>query len=308
MQMKILLTGKDGQLGWELFNTLQPHGEVIGVDYKEVDLTKYDQVTCLLNEIKPKIIINAAAYTAVDKAESEPEKARAINEHSVRLLAELAEHHKSAFIHFSTDYVYDGRKGSPYREDDKTNPLNIYGVTKLAGEKAVQQVNGAYLIIRTSWVYSTRPGGFILRILGWARQQNRLRMVADQIGNPTWCRMLAGATSMLITLSGQDPYDWIGNKRGLYHLAGSGYTSRYEWAQMILDLDPCKQEQIVNRFEPAITSDFSTPAQRPLFSALDCGKFENEFNIRLPHWKTALWIAMENHPQEREYPSEDLFD
>ena len=303
--MKILLTGKDGQLGWELLHTLQPLGEVTGIDYKEVDLTIDDQVICLLNDIKPNIIINAAAYTTVDKAESEPEKAQAVNEHSVRLLAELAERHKAAFIHFSTDYVFDGRKGSPYVEDDKTNPLNTYGVTKLAGEHAVQQINGAYLIIRTSWVYSTRLGGFVLRILGWARQQTRLRMVTDQIGNPTWCRMLAGATSMLITLAGQDPYEWIGSKRGLYHLAGSGYTSRYEWAQMILNLDPNKQEQIVNKFEPAVTSDFPSPAHRPLFSALECGKFENEFNIRLPHWKTALRMAMEKEPELIENTQED---
>lgn len=291
--MKILLTGKNGQLGWELLRALQPLGEVNGVDFLEVDLTNSGDVVRLVDDFQPQIIVNAAAYTAVDRAESQPDLAFAVNERSVRLLAELANRRRAAFIHYSTDYVYDGCKGSPYVEEDLPNPLNVYGQSKLAGDLAIQQVGGAHLILRTSWVYSQRQGGFLRKVLQWAREQTHLRMVTDQVGNPTWCRMLAEATAMLVARSGNDPYEWFGARRGLYHLAGSGCTSRYEWAQMILDLDPHPEEHTAQHFEPALTRDFPNPAQRPLFSALDCARFEQVFDLALPPWQAALRMAME---------------
>jgi dTDP-4-dehydrorhamnose reductase len=169
----------------------------------------------------------------------------------------------------------------------------MYGKSKLAGDQAVQAAGGSYLILRPSWVYSNRQGGFVNKVLGWARQQRTLRIVADQVGNPTWCRMLAEITAQLLAMGGRDPTGWLGERRGLYHLAGDGFASRFEWARAILDCDPSKQEQVVEEVVPAQTVDFPTPAKRPLYSPLDCDRFGETFGLRLPEWKTALWMALQ---------------
>lgn len=289
---RILLLGKFGQLGWELHRSLAPLGEIVAVDYPEINLLELDNLVALIRRMRPEIIVNATAYTAVDQAEIEPEVAEAINSLAPGKLAELAKENKSAIIHYSTDYVFDGSKGSMYFESDTPNPLNVYGSSKLGGERAIEEVDPAYLIFRTSWVYSLRRGSFVTKVLDWARAQSELRIVDDQVSNPTWCRTLSGATAMLLAKSGNNPAAWINERRGLYHLAGDGYSSRLEWAKLILDLDPDRDQQVVSSLEPAKTSDYPTPAQRPLFSALNCDKFSDTFSIHLPKWQDALELAM----------------
>jgi dTDP-4-dehydrorhamnose reductase len=290
---KILQIGTNGQVGWELLRTCSPLGELIGLDYPAVDLSDSAGLRELIRNTKPDIIINAAAYTNVDKAEIEPELARAINAVAPGVLAEEAKRLNAAFIHYSTDYVFDGRKGAPYVESDAPNPLNVYGQTKLEGEQAVQAVGGAYLILRTSWVYSMRQGGFVSKVLQWSRQQEVLRVVDDQISSPTWARMLAAATALALAQGRDDPAGYISEKAGLYHIAGSGACSRYEWAKAILELDPKKSEHKVQQLLPAKSSQFPTPAERPLVSVLDCGKFAQVFGLRLPAWRESLQLAMD---------------
>ena len=288
--MKIFILAENGQLGWELCRTLAPLGEVYASDYPQVDLQKHETIINLIRLEKPAIFVNAAAYTAVDQAETEHEKARSINASGPGILAEECKRIGAVFIHYSTDYVFDGNKGVPYLENDATAPLNFYGQSKLEGEQLVQQAGGDYLIFRTSWVYSMRgQGGFIAKVLQWSRQQETLRMVTDQIGNPTWARMLAETTAH-IAARGQG---YISERKGLYHLAGSGFASRLEWAKEILELDLNRHEQKTKELLPAKTADFPTPAERPLFSALDCSKFESTFNLKLPDWRTALRLAMQ---------------
>ncbi len=290
--LRILLIGRSGQLGWELQRCLAPLGEVVTYDYPEIDLAKPASLPALVRGVNPQVIVNAAAYTNVDKAESEAELARQINAISPGVLAEEARRLGAAFIHYSTDYVFDGRKGSPYTESDAPHPLNVYGQTKLEGEQAVQAAGGVYLILRTSWVYSLRQGGFVTKVLQWAREQETLRVVDDQISSPTWARMLAEATALIVAQGRDDPVGYLREKAGLYHLAGSGACSRYEWAQAILELDPKKSEQKVQQLLPAKSSAFPTPAERPLVSVLECGKFEKTFGLRLPEWREALKLAI----------------
>ena len=290
--LRILLIGRSGQLGWELQRCLAPLGEVVTYDYPEIDLAKPASLPALMRGVNPQVIVNAAAYTNVDKAENEAELARQINAVSPGVLAEEARRLGAAFIHYSTDYVFDGCKGAPYTESDAPHPLNVYGQTKLEGEQAVQAAGGAYLILRTSWVYSLRQGGFVTKVLQWAREQETLRIVDDQISSPTWARMLAEATALIIAQGRDDPVGYLTEKAGLYHLAGSGACSRYEWAQAILELDPKKSEQKVRQLLPAKSSEFPTPAERPLVSVLECGKFEKVFGLRLPEWRGALKLAI----------------
>jgi dTDP-4-dehydrorhamnose reductase len=293
-KMKILLLGKNGQLGWELNRSLQSLGEVVALDYPEVNLADAKSIRKTVEQFQPEVIYNATAYTAVDKAESEPESAEAINGTGPGILAEEARKINAVLIHYSTDYVFDGNKGSPYIETDPPNPINVYGLTKLHGEQAIQQVDGVYLIFRTSWVYSLRQGGFVTKALEWARAQKTLCIVDDQIGSPTWARMLAETTALLLARAGHNCFTpWLAGRKGLYHLAGNGYASRLDWTEAILELDKKHKEQIVEKILPARTSDFPTPAQRPLFSALDCSKFEQTFNLRLPAWQTALKLALD---------------
>jgi dTDP-4-dehydrorhamnose reductase len=288
--VRILLLAKNGQLGWELHRTLLPLADVTAVQTPEINLEDPDSLVTLMRKVRPHYIINSAAYTAVDQAENERERAHKINAEAVGILAEEASRLNAILVHYSTDYVFDGRKGSTYSEEDDTNPLSVYGFSKLEGEKAIHAVGGDFFIFRTSWVYSLRQkGGFVNKVLQWSRQQTQMKMVTDQTGNPTWARMLAEVTAFLVARGD----DYLRERVGLYHLAGGGLASRYEWAESILALDPNKQEQQVTRLLPAQTSDFPTAAERPLFSALNCSKFEQTFKLALPDWKTSLKLAME---------------
>ncbi|MBI2757981.1 MAG: dTDP-4-dehydrorhamnose reductase [Chloroflexi bacterium] len=297
--MKILLLGKNGQLGWELQRTLAPLGPAAALDFEELNLEDFDAVRKTIRELRPQVIVNASAYTAVDRAESEPEKAYTINGKIPGIIAEECAALNAALVHYSTDYVFDGTKGAPYKEEDTPNPLSVYGRSKLAGEQAVQAVGGAYLILRTSWVYalrtsagSLRGDNFVAKVLSWARQQETLRVVSDQIGNPTWARMLAEVTALVCAKANNDISGWMTERRGVYHLAGSGYASRLDWARLILELDPKRGEQVAQEILPSLTSDYPVPAQRPLFSALNCDLFSSTFHINLPGWEEALRLAM----------------
>ena len=291
--MRILLLGNTGQLGWELERTLSPLGELTACDYPVLDLADPQSARQVVRDCQPDLIINATAYTAVDRAETETDLANAINATAPGIIAEEARKLGAVFIHYSTDYVFDGRKGKPYVESDLPAPLGAYGRSKLAGEQAVQQVGGAYLVLRTSWVYSTRRDSFVNKVLGWARKQEQLKLVTDQVSGPTWARMLAEITSQLISQGRQDLIGWFSQYHGLYHLAGSGYCSRYEWGQQILQLDPHPEQQVVRELISARTVEFPTPAERPLFSALNCDLFNKTFHLQLPDWKFALKLAME---------------
>jgi len=287
--MRIVLFGKNGQLGWELQRCLSPLGELQTVDYPEINLAKPDDLQEAIRAARPQVIVNAAAYTAVDQAESQRELAFTVNAASPGVMAEEAKKRGALLIHYSTDYVFDGSKGFPYVESDRPNPINVYGESKLAGEQAIQAIDGDYLILRTAWVYSLRGDSFVTKVLSWARQKKTLRIVDDQISNPTWARMLAEITGMILARG----TEYLQERTGLYHLAGGGYASRYEWARAISGYDRRREEQIIKEIQPALTSEFRTPARRPLFSALDCDHFNADFELRLPPWEATLRMAME---------------
>ena len=290
--MQILLLGKYGQLGWELNRTLSTLGDLQVFDYPDIDMAKPESLRHLIRKIQPNVIVNATAYTDVDKAGSEPDLTYAINQDAPAVLAEEAQQVNAALVHFSTDYVFDGNTDKPYCEDDIPNPLNIYGKSKLGGERAIENIGGAYLILRTSLMYSLRRDSFVTKVLQWSRNNKTLRIVTDQVSNPTWCRMLAEATAQVLAIGRNDIVSWMDEHNGIYHLAGEGFASRYELALEILKNDPRREEQVVEHVQPALTTDFPTPAERPLFSALNCGLFYETFGIRLPDWKQALHAAM----------------
>ena len=284
--MKILLLGNTGQVGWELNRTLLTLGDLVALDYPTIDMADPDNIRSILCEHQPNIIVNATAYTNVDRAESEPDLALAINGTGPGILAEEAKRLGAALIHYSTDYVFDGTKGEPYTEEDTPNPLNVYGATKLAGERAIQAVGGTYLIFRTAWVYSLRRPCFVTKVLGWAREHETLRIVDDQISSPTWARSLATTTALAIA-RGE-----LRENTGLYHLADGGFCRRYDWAQAILENDPLKQEHIVKELLPAKTADFPSQADRPFFSSLLCDRFSERFNLNPLLWRQALTLAL----------------
>ena len=289
---KILQIGTIGQLGWELLRTCAPLGEVVALDYPDVDLSDSNGLRELVRSVKPDIIINAAAYTNVDKAESEPELARAINAIGPGVLAEEAKKIDAVMVHYSSDYVFDGTKGSPYVETDQPNPLNVYGQTKLEGEQAVAASGCVNLVLRTSWVYSMRQGGFVTKVLQWARTQEVMRVVDDQISGPTSARLLAEMSALLLAKLDYCAYDWLEANSGVFHIAGDGACSRYEWAQKILQLDPHKEEQVVKTLERASSSEFPVPAERPMISVLNNDKLEKTFGLRLPSWEVGLRLTL----------------
>jgi len=291
--MRILLIGKVGQVSWELLRTLAPLGEVVSFDFPEIDLADIAQTRALVQQTRPQVVVNAAAYTNVDRAEGEANIAQAVNGIAPGILAEEARKVDAVFIHYSTDFVFDGQKGTPYIETDLPNPINIYGRTKLEGEQVVEATGGAYLILRTSWVYSMRQGGFVTKVLSWAEKNETLHIVSDQVGSPTWARMLAEVTAQVIAKGGVDIYPWLLDRRGIYHCAGSGAASRLDWAKAILSNAPGSYSFNTKEILSAKSADFPTPAIRPAYSALDCQHFTRIFGLRLPNWKDCLQMAMD---------------
>lgn len=290
--MRLLILGKNGQVGWELQRSLAPLGEVVALGKNEVDLANRTQLRNIVRSLHPEIIVNAAAYNEVDRAEGEAAKAMAVNADAPGLLAEEAKSSGSVLIHYSTDYIFDGKKGSPYLEDDMPSPISEYGRSKLAGERRIQDADPLYLILRTSWVYSMRRDSFVAKVLKWSRENQRLRVVDDQVSSPSWCRMLAEITASIIKNSWVS--SWPKNNTGIFNLAGTGYVSRFEWAQLILRYDPNKIQQICRDVEPAVSSEFDNAAKRPRFSALNCGKVCSTFNVLIPSWQESLQLAIEN--------------
>lgn len=291
--MNLLLIGRNGQVGWELQRALATFGNVVALDYPEIDLANEENVRGWVRRISPQVIINAAAFTAVDQAESESELAMAINGTAPGILAEELKSLEGLLIHYSSDYVFDGTKGEPYTEQDKPNPLNVYGLSKLVGDQNVQQVDGDHLILRTTWVYSMRRGGFVRKVLEWARKNPTLRIVSDQVGSPTWARALAEITAQVLAMTNSHPAGWLSDRKGLYHLGGQGCVSRLVWAQKILEFDPFPDEQIVQEIDSALTNEFATAATRPLYSGVDCSLFVKTFGLSLPDWEHSLQMAME---------------
>ncbi|HCR72243.1 MAG TPA: dTDP-4-dehydrorhamnose reductase [Anaerolineae bacterium] len=289
--MKILLFGKNGQLGWELNQSLAPLGELISLSSKELDVKNLNELKNTINTIKPNLIINASAYTAVDRAEQEPEIAMQVNAYAPAVMAECAKKIGAVLIHYSTDYVFDGEKKIPYIETDKTNPLNVYGQSKLEGEQSISQVGGAHIILRTSWVYSLRGDNFVTKVLSWASQKETLQIVTDQVGSPTWASALADVTNKMIANNLADVVHYFSDKSGIYHLGGVGSVSRFDFANEILRLKPTGK-YVTKNLIPSLTSDFPTPARRPLFTPLGCSLFEKTFGMNLPKWEDSLQLAL----------------
>ena len=285
---RILLTGANGQVGWELRRTLGALGEVVALDSRTMDLSKAEAVRDTVRAIAPAIIVNPAAYTAVDKAESEPERAHAVNAVAPGVLAEEAARLGALLVHYSTDYVFDGTDTAPWREDDATGPLNVYGATKLAGEQAIAAAGCRHLIFSTSWVYGARGSNFLLTMRRLMRERTELKIVADQIGAPTWCRDLAeAAAQVLAQVRGEDESRW-----GVYHMTNAGETSWHGFAEAIQALDEFDETVPPVRLLPIPGSDYPTPARRPLNSRLNNGKLEQAFGLRLRNWREALALCM----------------
>jgi dTDP-4-dehydrorhamnose reductase len=280
----ILIFGKNGQVGWELCRTCATLGTIVAMDYPEIDLESPDSIRAAIRNARPTIIINAAAYTAVDKAESEPDKAMAINGVAPGIIAEEARRGGAALIHYSTDYVYDGTKREPYLETDKTAPLSAYGRTKLAGDEAIKAAGAPHLILRTSWVYGWRGQNFLMTMLRLAREREVLRVVDDQRGAPTWSRFIAEATAQIVAQGGGRPVRLIDTSSGVYHLTCAGETTWCGFARAILEADPLKQEHRVREIVPITTADYPTPARRPARSVLQGDRLCEMFGIHLPDW------------------------
>jgi dTDP-4-dehydrorhamnose reductase len=287
--MKILVTGRNGQVGYELARSLQPLGQVIALDRGGMDLADLDQVRQVIRHMRPDIIVNPAAYTAVDKAESEVALAMRINAEAPAVMAEEAARLGAGLVHYSTDYIFDGAKDGPYTEDDAPNPLNVYGRSKLAGEQAIAASGARHLILRTSWVYGMRGKNFLQTMLKLAGERDELRIVSDQHGAPTWSRTIADVTACILGGSRHagDRDDWWQRHSGIYHLTAQGRTSWHGFAQAILEQAPRKP-----RLVAIPSSEYPTPAQRPVNSSLSCERLMQTF-CHLPSWSEALRLCQE---------------
>lgn len=289
-QPRILLIGKNGQVGAALYPLLAEVSELLATDRASLDLTRPDSIRECIRSFHPEVIINAAAYTAVDKAEAEPELAAAVNARAPGVLAEEAAKARALLIHYSTDYVFDGMKPEPYVESDPINPLNVYGKTKAAGEQAIRDSACNHLIFRTSWVYSLRGTNFLLTILRLAREREELRIVDDQIGAPTSNESIAQATLQVLKKWRREDHTAVSGYCGTYHLTASGHCSWFDFATEIVR--QCAQPLRVQRIVPIPTSAYPTPARRPLNSRLDCSAIAKLFTVSLPSWQDELSNTM----------------
>ncbi len=286
--MKILLLGKNGQVGWELQRALAPLGELTALDRQGDDglcgdLTNLDGLAATVRAVQPQVIVNAAAYTAVDKAEGEPELAQRINAEAPAALAREAAALGALLVHYSTDYVFDGSGSAPWAEDAPTGPLGVYGATKLAGEQAIAQTGCPHLILRTSWVYAARGGNFARNMLRLAQERERLTVIDDQWGAPTGAELIADVTAHAVAQTRQQPA-----KAGIYHLTAAGETTWFSYAKYVLALAGQSQTAIkikATELLPIPTSAYPTPARRPHNSRLDTRKLQTRFGLALPPWQ-----------------------
>jgi dTDP-4-dehydrorhamnose reductase len=283
--LRILVPGKTGQVGWELQSALAPLGTVIALDRGAMDVANPDSIRGAIRDTKPEVIVNATAYNNVDRAESEPDLAMRVNGVAPGIMAEEAKRLGAILIHYSTDYVFDGELDRPYSEDDPPNPVNAYGISKLAGERAVEAVGGCHLILRTSWVYSSRGSNFVLTVLRLAREKPELTMVDDQTGSPTWARALAEATAGLLRRK-----ELITRHSGVYHLSADGVTSRYEFAKSIIQVmsEVSGLTDGWARVKPTTSDQYPLPAIRPLHPALSKSRIKRVFGIEMPTWQLQL--------------------
>lgn len=292
-QPTILVTGVNGQVGYELLRSLQGLGRVIGLDRAALDLSDPDQIRRVAREVRPSVIVNPAAYTAVDKAESDLDGAMRLNAHAPGILAEEAKRLGAPLIHYSTDYVFDGMKDAPYVETDATNPQNVYGRTKLEGEQAIAASGCDYLILRTSWVYGRRGKNFLLTMLRLGAERSELRVVADQTGAPTWSNTIAMATAHIMAqgLTAQRLGDsgWWCERSGVYNLTSRDATSWHGFTEAILDMSMGDQAPKVL---PISASEYPVPAKRPANSRLAGDKLADTFGLRLPTWDEALRLCL----------------
>jgi dTDP-4-dehydrorhamnose reductase len=284
----ILVTGSTGQVGFELLRSLQGLGRVVSADRSMLELANFDQIRAVVRELRPTLIINSAAYTAVDRAESDEAAAMRVNGEAVGVLAEAANAIGAALIHYSTDYVFDGAKEGAYDEADATNPLSVYGRSKLAGERAIEQLGGRFLVLRTSWVYSGHGRNFLRTMLRLATERKELAVVADQIGAPTWAVTIAAMTAHIAgrTLVGpKADSEWWSEHSGIYHLTASGSTSWAGFATAIFQSVALAAPPLVR---PIASEEYITPAVRPRNSRLSNTKLHTTFGLRAPEWKDAL--------------------
>jgi dTDP-4-dehydrorhamnose reductase len=301
--ISILLTGKNGQVGAELLSLLPRLGNLVALDRQQLDLCNPAEIRRIVRQVSPQIIVNAAAYTAVDKAEAEHTVAYAVNSEAPGVLAEEANKIGAALVHYSTDYIFDGSKHAPYDEDDSPNPLNVYGKSKLAGEIAIRQAGVAHLIFRTSWVYATSGQNFLLTLLRLGSQREELPMVRDQIGTPNWSRNIARTTMAALNdlCTKSDLLSSFEEISGTYHLSATGAASRFDFAQAICDelcLAPSVppwvaiatggRPFILRRILPITSAEFPTPATRPLYSVLSNKRLSGTFGIPSSEWRSQL--------------------
>jgi dTDP-4-dehydrorhamnose reductase len=294
--MRILLTGKNGQVGSELNKILTLFGEVTATGRDEMDLSDPNQIRQIMNQVKPEMIINAGAYTAVDKAESEPDLAKAVNSIAPKILAEEAMNQGALLIHYSTDYTYSGEMAKkPYLESDSPSPKSVYGITKLEGDLAIKQSGASHLILKTGWVYSENGSSFLSKILQLAKERDELRVVNDQIGTPTWCKSISDATGEIIKQIIEKKEDSLAqissSISGVYHMTCQGQTNWYEFARAILELT--RPEKVPNLLAIS-TKEYPTPANRPLYSVLSNAKLKKSFGVALPYWEDALKNCLES--------------
>jgi dTDP-4-dehydrorhamnose reductase len=288
--MKILLTGKNGQLGFELQRALAPLGEVVAVGTQDCNLADADALRDVVRRVAPDVIVNPAAYTAVDKAETDVDAARRLNAEVPRAFAEEAARLGAALVHYSTDYVFDGTKEGAYVETDATNPQNVYGLTKLEGEQAIAATGCAHLILRTSWVYGRRGKNFLLTMLKLGSERPELRVVADQVGAPTWSKTIATATAHIVAQAlAADDADWWAQRSGVYHFTSAGATSWHGFAEAIFAQ---AMGERAPRVLPIPASDYPVPAKRPSNSQLSHDKLTEAFGLRLPDWADALTLCL----------------
>jgi dTDP-4-dehydrorhamnose reductase len=314
MKPRILLTGKTGQIGAELAILLPHLGEVIAPDRHEMNLANPTDISRVIREVRPHLVVNAAAYTAVDQAEKEEAIARAINAEAPAQMAEEAKKVGAGIVHYSTDYVFDGSRNFPYQESETPNPVSVYGKTKFAGEQAIRDTGLPHLILRTAWVYATRGRNFLLTILRIATQREELRIVRDQIGTPTWCREIARATVSILERSSQNRANelTLSHNCGTYHMTAAGATSWYEFACAILE-EAAKVPPhlpwfasatnghpiLARRIIPITTAEYPTTASRPPYSVLSNSLLTQTFALQLPDWRMQLHRAFtEIQPNE----------
>lgn len=286
---RILVTGKNGQLGWELERALAPLAEVQAVDRETLDLADPDAIRRVVRASRPGVILNAAAYTAVDRAESDADQARAINAVAPGVLAEEAKRLGAWLVHYSTEYVFDGENTAAYVETDTPRPLNVYGQTKLEGEQAVQASGARHLIFRTSWLYGARGHNFLRTILRLRAERSELRIVDDQVGAPTWVRWVAEATAQVLAVLQQQR-----EPAGLYHLTCAGSTSWYGFARAIAERVPASAGTQA-RLIPIPASEYPLPARRPMNSRLSNQRLQQDFGIALPSWESGLDLCLADY-------------